>query len=362
MTVIAVKVENEWDSFISEYWNALACDPSSWTYEPSNYGVDGVELVGGKHMILWALMEVWQNPGRKFGTIIEKLGELESLIVRRGILTDKPVVYYDVDTNELLNGDHRRTVSSTLDIPGWMAQGVRFKDDAAKLRFSTVSNKREEEEDVWSPPDADSIEQVVRELMVMYEVSKIYTDEDIKNEVKTLGTGAVSDTKLNKIASKLIAEKRYSGPMSVGDRFDTFSDETFKLFLLNTNDPWIDEVYNEPSEFCVYVNDKYWNSKIGTLITYGALAAMTKRPLHLLLSFDFKVLTQIETSRRKVFEEKLKITERDICNLVGIDFDRFGGTATFAWNHPDCQHRALPQASSENKLQTVKMSYSKEKK
>ena len=345
-----VKVKEEWDPFICDYWNALACDPSNWTNKSSKFGVNGVELVGTPHMILWDEMDAWINPGRKDGIDIKKLEELKLDIESEGIDTDKPIVYYDIDTNELINGAHRQLASSAFDIPGWMAQGVRFKNRSAKIRFANQSNKKRK--DVYSPPDAKSIEQSVRELMAEPEESGVITDQDIKNEVRSLGEGAIKEWKIGEIATKLIIERQINGSVSGGERFYTWSREGFNKFLKNTDDPWIDDYYNEPSEFSLYINMRDWSSRIGPLMAMAEVATIARKPLHLLISVELKVLEQPDSSRRKVFDENLKTVERQLCKIVGLDVDRCAHM--FPWNHSDCQHRALSQdVKNENFYTTV---------
>ena len=65
------------------------------------------------------------------------------MIETKGIIPSR-VIYYDVDTGETINGAHRRGLSEILGIPGWMAQGVRFGSEAAKIRFANVSNHVDE--------------------------------------------------------------------------------------------------------------------------------------------------------------------------------------------------------------------------
>lgn len=347
-----VKVKEEWDSFICDYWNALACDPNNWTYKSSTFGVNGVELVGTMHMILWDEMDAWINPGRKFGIDIKKLEELKLDIEREGIDTDKPIVYYDIDTNELINGAHRKIASSAFDIPGWMAQGVRFKNKSAKIRFANQSNKKRK--DIYSPPDAKSIECSVRELMANPDESGVITDQDIKNEVRSLGEGAIKEWKISDIANKLITERLYNGSVAGGERFNTWSRDSFNLFLKNSDDPWIDNVYNNPSAFCVYINMRDWSARIGPLMSAAEAAVIAKKPLHLLISVELKILEQPDTSRQKVFDENLKTIERQICKIVGLDVDRCDNM--FPWNHSDCQHRALPQdTENESPYSTVEI-------
>ena len=41
---------NSCSEFICSYWGADHCDPNSWSYQPSTYGVEGVGIVAGPHM------------------------------------------------------------------------------------------------------------------------------------------------------------------------------------------------------------------------------------------------------------------------------------------------------------------------
>jgi hypothetical protein len=233
-----------------------------------------------------------------------------------------------------------------------MAQGVRFKNRSAKIRFANQSNKKRK--DVYSAPDAKSIEQSVRELMAEPVESGVITDQDIRNEVRSLGEGAIKKWKIKDIATKLITERLINGAVDGGERFNTWSRDSFNLFLKNTDDHWIDEVYNNPSTFSVYINMRDWSARIGPLMAAAEAATIARKPLHILMSVELKVLEQPDTSRRKVFDENLKTVERQLCKIVGLDVDRCDNM--FPWNHPDCQHRALPQdVKNENFYQTVEI-------
>ena len=148
------------NSFLCQYWDAIACNPDNWTYEPSTYGVSGVEMIGDIHMKLWKDLSHLKNPGRANGVDLAKVEELKENIQDSGIRLDAPVIYYDVDTNETINGDHRFTVSSILDIPGWMCQAVRFESVASKIRFATTSNIKKK--DVYNPISAADVNAAVR--------------------------------------------------------------------------------------------------------------------------------------------------------------------------------------------------------
>ena len=340
MTAKVVEVKPEWDIFLGEYWDTVSSNPNSWTYVPSTYDVEGVELVGPKHMKLWMELEVWVNPGRHFGIDTQQVGDLVGDIEEYGINTDCPVVYYDIDTGERINGAHRNEVSNKLNIPGWMMQAVRFKNEAAKIRFATQSNKKRK--DVYSLPDAASIETAVRELANIPEQSDIHTDEDIRAEVIKLGKGAISDSKIKDIANKLILERRYSGEISEGQRFQTWSADMVDTFVEEIGkDKWIEDVFLNSSEITLYINVLEFASREGSIIAAAEQACLSNKPLHFLLSVPVLSTEKLKTTRQKVFTDRLKTLERKMCNIIGIDLDRH--TNQFPWNHPDSEHRFMPQ-------------------
>jgi hypothetical protein len=323
-------------NFVSTYWDAIACDPNSWCYTPSTYGVDGVELVGGMHMIQWDALNPWKNPGRAFGADFGKVDKLELDIETHGIDTDKPVIYYDVDNMDRINGEHRFLVSNKLGITGWMAQGVRFDNEAAKIKFALASNKKRE--DVYSPPSREDVEAAVRALI---NLGSIITDEDIKSEVRFLGTGAIAESTIKTIYNLLIAERIFSGKVTAETRFTDWNEGKLDLFFKETEDAWVSDYWENPSEYTMYINMNNFDSRINSLINMAAQASAANKPLHLLISVKLYQKQQIDTTRGKVFTDDLKGVERQICTIMGMIHDRCD--SNFPWNHPDCEHRFLAQ-------------------
>lgn len=323
-------------NFVSAYWDAIACDPDSWCYQPSTYGVNGVELVGEKHMIAFDELNPWHNPGRAYGADLAKVEKLKQDIETYGINTDTPVIYYDVDNMDRINGEHRYLVADQLGILGWMAQGVRFENEAAKIEFATVSNKKRE--DVHTPPSIADIESAIRALIVL---GSVITDDDIKDKVRFLGTGAISESAIKNLYNKLIAERIFNGKVTPETRFCEWNDDRLNIFLNNTEDAWVEDYYKNPSEYTLYINMKNFDSRIGSLINMLSQAAAAGKPLHLLISVPLHQKQQLDTTRGKVFTDRLESIERQICNIMGMNHERCAGF--FAWNHPDCEHRFLPQ-------------------
>jgi hypothetical protein len=322
--------------FVSQYWDAIACDPNNWTYVPNDYGVAGVELIGGLHMKSWSELGHWRNPGRKDGVSLQKVEELKEDIQENGICTDKTVVYYDVDTNDTVNGDHRFNVSSILSIEGWMMQAVRFKDEASKIRFSTASNKKKK--DVYNPISSADVESAVRELI---SINAIKTDDEIKSETRFLGKGVISEGGIKEIHNKIIIERVISGKSDGAERFQTWNDDRLPIFFENTKDPWVEDYLNNESEYTIYVNMSNFSSRWGSIISLAAQAVIANKPLHFLFSVKLMATEKLETTRSKVFTDKLSQLEQKLCILFGNDATRY--KYIFPWNHPECEHRFLPQ-------------------
>ena len=340
MATNVVAVRNEWDIFLGDYWGPHECRPNSWTYKASKYEVEGVTIDAPAHMKLWSEVKSWINPGRKKGVNIKHLNNLSDDIVKNGINTDCPFIYYDVETGELVNGDHRSKVSEQLNIAGWMMQPVKFKNEAAKIRFATISNKKWV--DNWLGPDAPSVEVSVRELVNMPDESGVITDAEIRAEVRSLGKDALSESKIADIANKLILERIYNGgKISKESRFQTWSAALLTGFLHYTQDSWIDDFYHNVSEEVLFVNIREFESRIGGILESGARAKRSNKPLHFLFSVPLAENEKLDTTRSKVFTDRLWSLEKRMADNEGIDVKSITNTAS--WNHPDCEHRFLPQ-------------------
>lgn len=323
-------------NFVSTYWDAIACDPNSWCYEPSTYGVDGVELVGEKHMIAFSDINPWKNPGRADGADLGKVEKLKQDVETYGINTDAPVIYYDIDSKDRINGEHRFLVANILGITGWMAQAVRFDSEAAKIKFALVSNKKRE--DVHTAPSPADVESAIRALIT---IGDVVTDDEIKEQVRFLGTGAISESAIKNLYNKLIAERIFSGKITPETRYCEWNDDRLSTFLNNSDDAWLDEYYNNSSEYTLYINIKNVDSRIGSILNMASQAASAGKPLHLLISVPLLQKQQLDTTRAKVFTDRLESIERQVCSIMGMIHERC--IDSFPWNHPDCQHRFLPQ-------------------
>lgn len=341
---------NSCSEFICSYWGADHCDPNSWSYQPSTYGVEGVKIIVDPHMKAWSDLKSWVNPGRADGVDYGKVDQLCEDIEENGIKTDCQMVYYDVDTNERINGEHREVLSRKLDIKGWMMVGVQFETPQAKIRFALVSNKKKI--DIFNPLKAKDIEATVRELMSLTQM----TDDQIKKECRDLGKGAIGKPEWERIHNRLIAERRLTGKCDGAERLYEWNETAFETFLKESDDPWVTDYHNNDSEITLYINEKNWDHRIGSIITSAAEAAVANKPLHFIIGVKLRSNEELNTTRKKIMTDRLKSLGRKISNIFGMDYDRHA--PILAWNHPDCEHRFLPQDSlKENSKRLVKISY-----
>ena len=370
-----MKKQETWQGyapFLSEHWRPEHCDPKNWDYEPSTYDVDGVELVGEPHMKLWDDLtdDNRSNPGRKGGVDFAAVNRLQKDIEDNGIDTkNSSTIYYDVDTGLKVNAFHRELVSSEkyLNIPGWMAQGVRFSSPVARIRFCTRSNNRKYFQ--HNNTSAADVEVAVRNVLAC---SPPVTKDAIGKEIDFLGWHLSESTRDN-IKDKLFSEYVCSG-LKLGVRYIPHNKNTVELLLPNyqyvkgkADNPsketcdWYNDKWKNPDEHCLIVYMSHVEGRIGSLMTANRLACEDNKPLHILFAVPIpKGKTSLYTQRVKCFTTELFSVEERILNgfnwntkqfealkEIGVDMKEIlsSNRSGISWNHPDCQHRFVAQDS-----------------
>jgi len=352
-TILNFTQQDDYSKFIdSKYWKEEFCNPNIWSYVPNTYDVPGAKLVGPKHMVLWSDVKGDFNLGRKKQLSLTKLKKMNHDIRRHGIWSDCAVAYYDVTTGQLINAAHRKSVSIKLGILGWMMQGVSFENDTARIAFASRSNyKREDVHDVSSVED---IKAAVRD-MILLEDSEVRTDTDIKNMVKFLGKESHKTKALSDIANEIIFERQQSdGNLSGSSRFQEWSATLVDMWIESSDDPWIEDVYENDSEESLYINTTEFEARVGSIITASQRAKMARKPLHFLIAVPIHDRKTLETTRKEVFSDRLQNLERRICNGLKLDHEKY--SKEFSWNHPDADHRFMPQdAEKDDRLSTIRL-------
>lgn len=333
--------------FLCQYWDAIHCDPDQWTYVPSDYGVKGVTLVGGKHMKLFSeLNNNWKNPGRRNGTNIGEVEKLKNDIISNGINTNGSVIYYDVETGERVNGDHRRQGGEDLGIPGWMAQAVKFDSLAAKIRFATVSNNRKNIQ--HNNTSINDVESCVRELM---KIEGEYSEQQIIDEVHCIGWHIPSTTR-QRLIDKFIMEMRLEGSLKPTERYSDYNEDKVKSLFKNSNDSWIKEYYENDDEITIYINVANIESRVGSILKQNAIARQLNKPLHIVFTVPVPHGKEtLESKRQKFWSTHIVSVEDRILESVGMDKNIFRGV--FMWNHPDCEHRTVAQDNENEDIRSL---------
>ena len=324
--------------FLCDDWGVDHCDPDAWP-EPSTYGVDGVELVGEKHMKLFSdYTGIWTNPGRKNGTTEKGCIALANEIDTNGINTKGDLIYFDVDLDAKVNGGHREGASEIRGIPGWMSHGVRFRDEEARIIFANVSNIKKRM--FHQNPSQADVEASVRELI---DVTGECNENYIRQMVNLLGAHLDNKQK-NRIIDKLVIELKFDGNIKNTDRYQGYNDDRLKKFFsYHKDNDWISSYWDSDTEYTIYFNMEHYTHAIGTLIGLNRLAKENDKPLHMVFTVGVpkgRSSESLQTRREKIWSKFMPRIEDDILKSLGMGSDhRF----LFRWNHPDCVHVAVSQ-------------------
>ena len=334
------------NEFVSKYWGIDHCDPNSWDYKPSTYGIKGVHLVGNPKMKLFSeLTGNWNNPGRAYGINLGMCEEIAEDIRDNGIDTKKgSMIYWDVDDSSKINAYHREHVASELNITGWMGQGVRFDNEKAKIRFACKSNNRKQL--THNNTSAKDVETTVRRVL---ELESTYTKKEIQDEVNDLGYHLSSSTR-DRIVKDLLVEFISKGIKS-GERYTQHNADTVWRLLEEIDDPWVENYYNDDDQVTLPLHVDNFEARIGSIIRTASQARTNNAPLHMI--FSVKVPTgkeTLDTKREKVFSTYLPRLEERILFMTGLtEMHR----ALFPWNHPDAEHRFVAQDNNKEKFNSL---------
>tara|TARA_Y100001951_G_C11260195_1_gene252018 strand:+ start:78 stop:1154 length:1077 start_codon:yes stop_codon:yes gene_type:complete len=329
--------------FICQYWDAQACDPNNWNYKPSTYGVKGVELVGSPEMKLFKeLTGNWKNPGRAYGIDFGKCQEIEDDIRQNGINTKEgSMIYWDVDNNSKINTYHREHVSSQLDIPAWMGQGVRFDNETARIRFACKSNNRKQL--THNNTSGKDVETSVRKVL---QLENTYTKKAIQDEVEDLGCH-LSTTTRDKIINKLLVEFTMSGKTESGEDYTPHNADTIWRLLEEIDDPWVKDYWTNDEQTTLAIHMANFEARVGSLLSSTTAATTNHSPLNIIFSVTVpKGKETLDSKREKVFSTFIPSVEDRIMTTMGLgEMHR----ATFPWNHPDAEHRFVAQDNNKEK-------------
>ena len=109
-------------------------DPDNWTFPVTDLGIDGVEILHKQYGLFKDTND--DNIGRAEGTDPAQVLVIKEDVEENGVDHTQPPVFVDVDTGDLVTGDHRKQTK----IQGWMFQYVRCRDAWARKRLAKALN------------------------------------------------------------------------------------------------------------------------------------------------------------------------------------------------------------------------------
>ena len=323
--------------YVCDHWGVDHCDPKAWSYKPSTYGVDGVELVGDKEMKFFSeFTGFWKNPTRAEFSLSD-CQALADRIETDGIDTTCQVIYWDIDDDSRVNGGHREEAARILNIPGWMCQAVRFADEQAKIEFASSSNILQQVH--HKNPTVKDVESTIRTVLNLV---TSYDEAFLKEKIGFHGRHLTTKQR-NAILDKLSIELRVSGKIACGDRYQEFNDDRMKKLFAeySETDPWLQDYWFNDDEYTIYINVANITSRVGGLLEINRNAKYADKPLHIV--FSTKLPNGKETLETK--REKFWTTHMQRIEQLAMDAHDMGEIhrRNYRWNHPDCEHRVIAQ-------------------
>tara|TARA_B100000085_G_scaffold110533_1_gene100907 strand:+ start:161 stop:1270 length:1110 start_codon:yes stop_codon:yes gene_type:complete len=345
--------------FVCPFWTEENCNPENWAYKPSTYDVKGATLVGPPGMKLWSETTGGRdhiNYGRAEWEP-SLADELDEEICTKGVNSQiGSFVYWDVDLDETVNGDNRRELSDRRGIPGWMHQGIRFDSPVARIRFAAKSNAAITE--VRNISSSKDVEKAVTTVMELLEQDGIpVTKDSISTEVRDLGFHLAESTRdsiRDRVYMHFVRKAAESNdPKKLIERYVGHNNGTMSKFL-ETNElteTWVTRYWVNDDEVCLMLNVNHFEARIGAILSANRLAVEQDKPLHIIFCVAIPEGKETLTSKReKVFSTHFQSLEDRILKATGLsEMHR----RLFAWNHTNCQHRAVPQDSHNEDLQSL---------
>ena len=344
--------------FVNEYFSEDATDPENWDYEPSTYGVDGVEIVIDKHMVAFDEFEGGiDNPGRD-EIDYNAVDALEGCVRSKGVVTKgSRVIYYDVDTGEKINGIKRCIVANRLGFKGWMGVGVRFKNATAKEDFAYASN---------NPIDGDAT--LVHQLptkgdTIAYAIKRFQktgrtniSEKEISDLVdeKTKNNFHITASNRGDIVAKVLVALQSKGKTSERYiRYDDVQMEKELDSLVKFEHDWALKYWeeydeNDPSNAVLIFINMAGNGISGSYQYIERKLALAQRkglPACFVIAAKApkRKNATITSKRANILTGDIRKLEETVCEMFKHDVNVYG--RILAHNHPDAQHVFLRQDS-----------------
>jgi len=337
--------QTDLSAFFTSIWRPEHCDPKNWKYKPSTYGIKGAHKVGEPHMMLAKDIDTsWHNPGRK-----EKFSHFRSNLIKEDIienginLEEGRVIYVDVDGMKCMNGFNRFYLCNDkkIDIRGWMIQLMRYDDEISRILHANKSNVQKVI--AHNNPKKEDVEAAVQDI-----ASRLNNPDrdEIRDIINDLGEH-LNTRQRGEILQTLMLDLTMNNKVSPAERYTVYGAKAMKSYAdkWSDGDEWFEDYYNNEDEEVFNISMTNIQSDQSALLKALVKATLQNKPLHLLISVSTPTGSSKETlttKRKKVFEDYLTDLENMFMTVMKLQINNCH-RYSFAWNHPDCQHRFLPQ-------------------
>ena len=311
-------------------------DPDTWTYHVTNFGIDEVELLHKKYT-LWHVLRKGDNIGRFEGTNSGQVLKIKEDIQQNGVDPTQPPIVVDVDDDDVITGEHRGETSQELGILGWMVQYIKIhcKDPVKrawiKKRLAKALNNTRIFNQLNNSPDD------IREH-IKYGIThgQLVSQSQIEDEINFQSNNSLTQAQQKNIISEMVSYITHTGANVKLDRYRTYTDTTYAEYVEKSEDPYVQQVINDPDSHNYWVNMTSGSSIRNTISAAAKVKSDDKKPwLNVQSSVGLPSNKQsLQEKRDNVYVHFLPALSKEIKAL----FSYFVVHQCLPWEHPECRH------------------------
>jgi|TARA_R100000030_G_scaffold66914_1_gene50996 hypothetical protein len=299
-------------------------DPDNWTFPITDLGIDGVEILHKQYGLFKDTND--DNIGRAEGTDPAQVLVIKEDVEENGVDHTQPPVFVDVDTGDLVTGDHRKQTK----IQGWMFQYVRCRDAWARKRLAKALNNGRQYHQ-----KNNSKEDIKEHIKYGIANGHLTTEQEIEDEINMLSNNSLRKNDRANIMSEMISFIHQTGATVSLNRYRTFTDDSYNTFVENSSSDYKKEVIDD-AESNTYYYGSSGTSIANVLTPASKIDPDSEKPY---LNVVASVTTPsnkhpLIKKRKDIHEYHLKQLSSKIDKL-GIYKFRHG---CYPWEHPDCRH------------------------
>ena len=328
-------VESEAD-YICPYFDEKLKDPKNWTFPVTNFGIDEVQLLHKKYT-LWKDLERGNNIGRFKGNDKNQVLKLENDIDQNGIDPTQPPIFVNVKDNSIGTGNHREEASLNKGIPGWQVQFYQvncddpIKNEWINERFAKKLNNGRQYNQL-----NNSIDDIRGHIKYGIKHKQLLTQPQIEREIEFQSNNSLTKAEQKRVISEMVSYVHATGANVKLDRFRTFTDTTYKEYVDNSTDSYVEDVINDSDSYNYYINIASGTSIRNIIGQASKIKLDSEKPwLNVQASVEIPSSQQsLDVKRNNIHTYFLPNLSKELDELFKYKIE-YG---CYAWDHPNCQH------------------------